>query len=400
MTLLDNYASFDGIHWETGSTHNFFDYRGFKAPHTKQTYSEPLLLGVSGGIVFGYFSFAYEGWDPILALLTRNTFDPMEKMLSRLGVMQNIKQTAKPEKALKNLQSMLDDGTPAVAWIDIFNTSYVGTSDTGGIPGMSPVVVYGMQDGHVHLADRAKQGFVITEEEFLTAWGAVKKNKYKLATYEAPAEDKLAGAVSAGIWDTINLFTEKPPKGSKNNFGFAAYQHWIKLLTKPKTRLSWEKEFPRGVKHYSALSGAFTRTSTFGQAQAGADRRPYADFLREAATILEKPDMTQAADTFLESADAWEEMGQIVLPDSAGVLHDARQLLAQKRDVLRAGGPNTGEEITEINGRLAEIRSVCESDFPLSQAEVEAQRQQIAEQAQRIHDIELTAITQLKSIMI
>ena len=400
MTLLDNYASFDGIHWETGSTHNFFDYRGFKAPHTNETYSEPLLLGVSGGIVFGYFSFAYEGWDPILALLTRNTFDPMDKMLSRLGVVQNIKQTTKAEKALKNLQDMLDDGTPAVAWIDIFNTSYVGTSDTGGIPGMSPVVVFGLQDGNVYLADRAQQGFVLPQEEFVTAWGAVKKFKYKLATYEAPAESKLAGAVSAGIWDTINLFTEKPPKGSKNNFGFAAYNHWIKLLTKPKTRLSWEKEFPRGVKHYSALTGAFTRTSTFGQAQGGADRRPYAGFLREAAAILEKPDLNQVADVFLESADAWEEMGRIVLPDSARVLDDARQLLAQKRDVLRAGGPDTGQEITEINGRLAEIRAVCESDFPLSQEEVEAQRQQIANQVQIIHNIELRAIEQLKGIMI
>ena len=57
MTLLENYSAFDGIHWETGSTHNFFKARGFVNPHTGQPYSEPFLRGVSGGIVFGYMPY-------------------------------------------------------------------------------------------------------------------------------------------------------------------------------------------------------------------------------------------------------------------------------------------------------------------------------------------------------
>ncbi len=396
MTVIENYNAFDGIHWETGSTHNFFKARGFVNPHTGQPYSEPFLLGVSGGIVFGYFSFAYEGWDPILALLSRNTFDPMDKMLSRLGVVQNIKQSTKAENGLKNLRNMLDDGTPAVAWIDIFNTSYVGSSDHDGIPGMSPVVVYGWADRQVHIADRATQGFVISEEEFVAAWGKVKKFKHRVATYEAPDESKLASAVTAGIWDTINLFTEKPPKGSKNSFGFAAYQHWIKLLTKPKTRLSWEKEFPRGVKLYAGLRDMFTRTSTFGQIQGGADRRPYAAFLRESADMLNKPALNQVADQFLRSADEWEKLTALGLADDVPLLAEARMLLAKKRDTLRAGGQNTGETITDLNRRLAEIRTACEADFPLNQDEVESLRAVLAAQVQVIHDVELEAVTALK----
>lgn len=399
MTLLENYSAFDGIHWETGTIHNFFTHRGFYAPHTGRAYSEPLLLGVSGGVVFGYFSFAYEGWDPILALLSRNTFDPFDRMLSRLGVMQNIQQTTKLEKAQKNLRRVLDEGSPAVVWVDLFNLTHTGKSDSSGIPGMFPLIVYGWQDGLVYVADRAKQGFVIPEQEFMESWGKVKKYKYRLATYEAPAADKLPSAVSAGIWDTINLFTEKPPKGSKNNFGSLAYQHWIKLLTKPKTRLSWEKEFPRGVKLFAGLKDGFTRTNTFGQAQSGADRRPYAAFLREAADILEKPQLNDVADQFVQSADAWEELGHRLLPDDVPLLAETRQLLEQKRDRYRAGGPGTGEAVTLINNRISEIRAVCEADFPMSQSEIEEQRASLVEQIQAVHSIELEAIQALKAAM-
>ena len=85
MPKLNNYHHFDGLHWETGSVRNFYAYRGVKAPHTGQPYSEALLLGISGGIVMGYFSFAYEGYDPHARILTRNTFDPLDTLLHRLG---------------------------------------------------------------------------------------------------------------------------------------------------------------------------------------------------------------------------------------------------------------------------------------------------------------------------
>ena len=55
MIKLNAYNHFAGRHWETGSVRNFYAYRGVNAPHTGQPYSEALLMGVSGGIVMGYF---------------------------------------------------------------------------------------------------------------------------------------------------------------------------------------------------------------------------------------------------------------------------------------------------------------------------------------------------------
>lgn len=86
MMRLSNYQHFIGRHWGTGSVCNFYAYRGLIAPHTGQHYSEALLLGISGGIVMGYFQFAYEGYNLHVAILTRNTFDPLDTLLNRLGV--------------------------------------------------------------------------------------------------------------------------------------------------------------------------------------------------------------------------------------------------------------------------------------------------------------------------
>ncbi|HET6595505.1 MAG TPA: hypothetical protein VFG81_07770 [Anaerolineales bacterium] len=54
----------NGRHSETGSIHNALALQGVRAPHTGKPYSEALLLGVSGGIAFGYFTFEYKGYLP------------------------------------------------------------------------------------------------------------------------------------------------------------------------------------------------------------------------------------------------------------------------------------------------------------------------------------------------
>ena len=97
MTILKNYHHFDGRHMDTGPIRNILAYQGLPAPHTGKPISEALLLGVSGGITFGYFTFEYKGYNPHIALLTRNTFDPMESIFERLGIAREVLQTSKPE---------------------------------------------------------------------------------------------------------------------------------------------------------------------------------------------------------------------------------------------------------------------------------------------------------------
>ena len=401
MPILKNYNHFNGRHWETGTVCNFFAYTGVKAPHTGQPYSEALLMGVSGGAVMGYFSFAYEGYDPHARILTRNTFDPLDTMLARLGVVQNRRHTTKPEKGIANLVDTLEGGEPAIVWADYFSLPYNAFPYDEGTWGMFPILVYGYDEttDTVWIADRAPIPLTVSTEALQTARARVKKDKFRVLTLEPPIQEKLPGAVQAGIWDCLKLYTEKPPKGSKNNFGLAAYKHWAKLLTKPKTRLSWEREFPAGRKMLAGLMGVFDSINCFGNI-GYAERDVFADFLDEASVILEKPALKEVTLHFRQSAQAWDAFGQTLLPTDVPLLGEMGQILLQQRDLMRTKGSAGVDELAQLKRREKALLIQSETEFPLNADEVEAFRANMADHLLQIHDIEETAVAALRQAML
>ena len=400
MPILHDYAQFNGRHWETGTVANFLAYIGAKAPHTERPYSEALLMGVSGGAVMGYFSFAYEGYDPYCRLLTRNTFDPLDTMLARLGIVQHRRHTTSPQKAIDNLIDTLESGEPAIVWADYFSLPYNAMPYDDGMWGMYPILVYGYDKATdtVHLADRAPIPLTISTERLHTARARVKKEKFRILTLEPPIPDKLPSAVQAGIWDCLKLYTEKPPKGSKNNFGLAAYQNWIKLLTRPKTRLSWEKEFPAGRKMLAGLMGIFDSINCFGNV-GYAERDVFADFLDEASVILGKPALNEVAAQFRQSGAAWAAFGTAVLPDQFPMLGQMRRILLQQRDLLHTQGSAAIEQIAQLKQAEKALLKRSETEFPLGTQEVLAFRENMAAHLEKIQGIEATAVANLKAAM-
>jgi hypothetical protein len=143
MTTLNNYHNFAGEYWETASITHALAYRGVVAPHTNQALSEALLLGISGGIAIGYFSFAYEGYEPHVALLTRNTFDPMDTIFTRLAIPQEVHHTSNKKTAIKTLITLLEHGDAPLVWADVFCLPYNTMGFDEAMWAMMPVIVYG-----------------------------------------------------------------------------------------------------------------------------------------------------------------------------------------------------------------------------------------------------------------
>ncbi len=393
MSELKNYAEFMGRHWETGALRNFLGYRGFKAPHTGKPYSEALLMGVSGGAVMGYFTFVYEGIDPMCRILTRNTFNPVDTTLSRLGVVQDVYQTASAEKGLKNLVDILESGEPPIVLADAYSLPYNVYPDHETMWMMMPVVVYGVDQeaGTVSIADRSTVPLKVSLEQFQKARGRVKKDRFKLFTISPPNPDKLVSAVQAGIWDCINLYTEKPPKGSRNNFGFQAYRFWIEQLTKPRARLSWARVYPPGREMFAGLTGVYHSVHFFD----GFDRaeRPlYADFLEECVALLDRPGLQEAADRFREAGDAWAELGLALLPDAVAPFKKARDLMHRRHELFLMQGGAAREEILAIEARQEEIRRSMETDFPLTESESVALLENVAGHVEKVLAIEEAAV--------
>lgn len=400
MPRMDNYQQFQGLHWETGSIRNYLAAVGVKAPHTGLPYSEALLMGISGGAVMGYFSFAYEGYDPHIVILTRNTFDPLDTLLARLGVVQTVQQTTKAAKAVANLEEALADGTPAIVWADMFTLPYNSLAPDAGMWAMLPILVYGY-DVHqdiVWIADRARVPLTVTTGELAGARARAKNAKFRLLTLDQPDPHKLPSAVAAGIWDCIKLYTEAPPKGASHNFGFAAYRHWADLLVQPKLRQSWAREFPRGARLYNGLYTTFEHIAVYGK-DGNAERSLFADFLDEASVILHKDGLRGVADQFRRSGRAWDELGSALLPDTAATLGETRRLMLQRhRSFLNKG--NAGlDEMRQIDSRLSELRQAMAADFPLGEAEVQQLCITVRDQVLQIHDLERQAISELAQVM-
>jgi hypothetical protein len=367
-------TQFNGRHWETGSIHNALAMQGVKAPHTGKLYSEALLLGISGGIAFGYFTFEYKGYLPHVALLTRNTFNPFQTILERLGIAQDIQQTNKAEIAEKNLLHTLESGLFPILWADQFSLPYNCLPANEPMWGIMPILALETDGKSVTIADRSRQPLHLSMAELTKARGRVKDDKYRLITLDAPQTAKLASAVHKGICQAISLFTEEPPRGARDNFGFAAYDKLAELLVNKRNKQSWERFFPPGIRMYHALAGspvqpgAYHWINTWGSVD-GADRGLYADFLLEAVQILKRPALKDAAEKFRESHKLWLAFAAALLPDDVPLLGESKKLIQKKHDLFINKGESALPEIEQINGKLNELLSRSESDFPLSNAQ-------------------------------
>jgi hypothetical protein len=401
VTVLKDYDHFEGRHWETGSVQNVLAYQGVKAPHTGQPLSEAMLLGVSGGIACGYFLFEYKGYDPHLALLTRNTFDPLQTLLERLGIVQTILQTNDPARGDANLMEILGSGRPAIAWADMFSLPYNAAAYDEKSWAMFPLVVFGHDGTNVHIADRSSRPFKVPAGDFARARARVRSDKLRVVSLDPPDMRKLPSAVQKGLWQCIRLYTEAPPRGKKTNFGFAGLMHWAKMLTNTRNAQSWARYFAPGRRMWVALAGGGQQPGLVGWIQAwgdgGAERGRYADFLDEAALLLKKPKLKTAAGLFRQSQDAWKALARTALPESVAGLGEARELVARRGRLFVEQGQAALKEIQAINTRLEALRQAAAGSFPLTEPQAAELRREMSELVLKIHDIEFQAVETMQA---
>jgi len=396
---------FTGRHWETGSINNAFAMQGIKAPHTGRPYSEALLLGISGGITFGYFTFEYKGYLPHAAMLTRNTFNPFSTILERLGVVQDLRQTNKEDVAEKNLLNALESGLHPLVWADQFSLPYNCLNPDNAMWGMMPILAVETDGKSVTVADRSSQPLQLSMADLTRARGRVKEDKYRIMTLDAPQATKLPAAVHKGICQAINLFTEEPPRGARDNYGFAAYEKLAEMLVNTRNKQSWERFFGPGARMYHGLAGspvqpgAYQWVMTWGSAD-GAERGLYADFLLEAAQILKKPALKESAERFRESYKLWLIFADALLPDDIPLSGESRKLIQKKHDLFINEGESALPEIRKINARLNELLLQSKTDFPLSSAQAADLRANLRDILLKISAVEQQAVARLQAAIL
>ena len=231
--LLADYTEFEGRHYETGPIRNVLAYHRVVAPHTGQPPSEALLLGLSGGIAFGYFLFDYGVAGRLLSLLSRNTFDPLETMLNRLGVPRDVRKTADSARAETILEATLEAGDPPIVWADLALLPYSGIPRDDGWWAISPIVVYGLENGTALVADRSSRPLRVDRSDLAAARSRIAKERHRQMTLGAPDFERLPEAVRDGIRQSVALFFDRTAQGSPDqlrargapSLGGDAHQH-------------------------------------------------------------------------------------------------------------------------------------------------------------------------------
>lgn len=403
MPILTDYRQFSGAHPETGTIHNALAYQGVISPATGQPFSEAMLFGLTGGIVVMYFIFEYKGHDPQLFIGTRNTFAPVDTLLARLQVQAKRQTTMNPQTAVTHLTTALTNGQPALVLADQAQLGYNAQAPRA-YPTMLPILVYGYDEAAnlIQIADRAQLGLTSTPAELAIARAAHAPTKHQLRTLIPPPNfDHLPTAVEESLRSCAALFLDPPPKGPAENFGLAALQKWANLLVDNKDKRGWPKLFSPGPQLVQALSAAFEHIAlggTFAATTPGAGRPLYADFVDEAAALLNRPALREVAVQFRASARLWDELTATLLPDTIPALQTTRQLLLQRQQLFIQQGNASVDERQAINQKLAALKGSIIKEFPMTDGEVIALRENLRDQLLRLYDQEQAAALHLREL--
>ncbi|MCY4071429.1 MAG: DUF4872 domain-containing protein [Chloroflexi bacterium] len=397
MPTLENYSQFEGRYWDTAAIRNALDYQGVKAPHTGEAFTEAMLLGISGGIAFGYFTFHYKGYDPQVNLLTRNTFGPMETIFDRLGIARDARQSTSADKGRQNLMAALEEGYAPVASPDGSLLPYNALSYDDANWYTMPLVIFGYEPeaGEAYISDRSRVPLTVSTEDLDKARGRIKKDKHRLLLLGHPDEARLADAVRQGLEDCVRLMTEKPPKGSAKNFGLRAMAHWGDMLEK-SSKGSWARDYPTGRPLLAVLISSYTFLGpAFGKTMA-AERDVYADFLDEAVAVLGLPALENVALRYRNAGEAWRALLGALLPETVPFLSDVRANIDRKTDLFIEQGAAQLDEIVACNARIEAAKTASESDFPMTETEIADLRGEIRRCLKDVHDAEAEAVAALK----
>jgi hypothetical protein len=307
-------------------------------------------------------------------------------------------RTADAEKGHANLLEVLESGKPAIVWVDVFGLPYAVPGEVASPQLMAPVLVYAVEGGKVFLADRAAVQLVVDSQHFTQARAKLKNNRNQIMTIEALNPDKLSSSVQESLETCIKYHLDEPPlKPMKGKFGLAAYTRWAEMLA-DKTKKGWAQQFAPGRRMYAGLTSAFYTIQLYGTRGLGA-RPLYAEFLEEAALILDRPSLKEVSRQFHKRGVLWDALNKALLPDSVPLFQEARALMVKQEELFVELGMESLEERQEISQRLDELKEIADQEFPLSEGQAAAMREDLAEKIMAIHDAEKQAFGDLREAL-
>ena len=388
--ILDSYQMIGGVHPETASIRNIFTYHGVNAPHTGKPFSEPMLLGIGGGLGATYilWEFKKHGY-PSIVLAFRNKSNYAVKYLqnlcSRLGATTQVYETAGKKKAASQMEQTLASGNPAIVWLDFGGEPYYMHYLSVGV-----VVVYGIDGQNVLVDSRAKKPFNIEAELLVEARAKVPSFKNRIMVVEPRDPFDLGDAIRDGLQDCVEYLG-----ASSTSFALPAIRKWSRMMTDVKNKKGWPTVFKGGRGLYGTLRTVYEAIEHLGTGGGGL-RGMYADFLVEAASVIDIKSLRTTAELYRALHKRWQTLAQASLPDHIDVFKTTKEMLDRRAEIILEHGSEELEAIASLGNDLHDLKAELNPSFPLSESETSALFGDLQSHLEGIYRAEKEALAALK----
>lgn len=397
MTTLPGYDHFGGIHPETATITNYLRYLGVENPATGEPFSEAMLFGIGGGLGACYILWEFEKYNrPAIVFGWQHQFNyPVRyvtQLCERIGVTADFHETGGMKKARQTLADALAAGKPAVLWLERALLDYYDRDpdDTGWFSWVVTACGYDAAANTFTIDDTGVRPFTVPDASLTAARQRIPSFKNRLLLL-SPAEDyDLAHAITSGIKGNIDYL------GSKStSFALPTLRKWARMLTDTKNTKGWPTVFAGGTCLFSGLVSVYE-----GIVHEGSDgtalRGMYADFLTEAAAVLDSSALSDAATEYRAIGAKWQALAEMSLDPSVEEFSAARAVLDGREEAIKTGGDDQADTIVGLGKEFEALRPGLDADFPRDQAWIDDLFQRIQAQVSDIYAHEVATLNILR----
>ena len=214
--------------------------------------------------------------------------------------------------------------------------------------------MHGSDGDRVRVDDRNLAPLTVSRERLAAARARVGSYQHRLVVMEPVAEigaERLRAAARAGLADAAEHLAAR-----SDSFGLPAWRKWSRMLTDERNKKAWPRVFAEPSGLVEALLSTYAGIEPVG-GYGGHLRGLYADFLDEAAALLEEPSLAEAAAAWRTAAALWHELAELALPLDVPEYAELRAGLAAVHESIVARGDAGAAEAAEAAARLWDLRA-------------------------------------------
>jgi hypothetical protein len=369
--------------------------------HDGSPITEALILGIGGGLGAGYilWEFAQET-DPkpirgvpvrrVVTIGFRNNWQYpdrwVDKTLDRLGVAFRREQTSGPAKAERQLDNALATGRSVMADVSAADLPYWHLPEEERGWWGYPIAVTGQEDDAFQVSDRNHGRLTVARLAMSDARNRIPSWKNRMVTVTSSRSierEEMVAAIESGLADAVAHLSS-----GSDSFSLPAFSKWARMMN-AGTGKGWRKVFADRQGLWRALRSTHEAISDVG-IEGGSLRPLYSEFLVEASSLLDHPELVEVARLYRLAADAWDDVADAVLPDGFEPLTRAAELAGLRRKAVQRGDVGDSDAAEAAAG-LEGLAREFESGLPLSEDETDALLTEMSEAIRAAHDAEVTA---------